>query len=128
MKKSIVILIAAILGMMSLSSCSTMLPSRFESFSQGVENNADNYSLRKWEKKSEKFKELCAEYKENFTTYTAAERRKIDNSIVRYVKTAAKSGAVTITDAVGEVIDQIQNVVEDAKSLWAELGFKKKTK
>lgn len=128
MKKAIAILIAAILGMMSMSSCSTMLPSRFESFSQGVENNSDNYNLRKWERKNDKFKELCTEYKDNFTLYTASERRKIDNSIVKYVKTAAKSGAVTITDTVSEVIDQIQSIVEDAKSLWEELGFKKKTK
>lgn len=128
MKKTIVILIAAIIGMMSMSSCSTMLPSRFESFSQGVENNAENYNLRKWERKNEKFKDLCAEYKDNFTLYSASERRKIDNAIVKYVKAAAKTGAITITDTVGEVVNQLQNIVSDAKALWEELGFKKKNK
>lgn len=128
MKKTIVILIAAVIGLVSLSSCSTMLPERFESFSEGVENNAENYNLRKWERKNDKFKEMCAEYKENFTLYTLSDRRKIDNAIVKYVKAAAKTGAITITDTVSEVIEQIQGIVEDAKALWAELGFKKKSK
>lgn len=128
MKRTIVIIIAAIIGMMSLSSCSTMLPERFESFSESVENNAENYNLRKWERKNDKFKEMCAEYKENFTLYTLSDRRKIDNAIVKYVKAAAKTGAITITDTVSEVIEQIQGIVEDAKALWAELGFKKKNK
>lgn len=128
MKRILVILLAAVICAMSLSSCSTMLPSRFESFSETVEKNADNYNLRKWERKNDKFKEMCAEYKDNFTLYSASDRRKIDNSIVKYVKTAAKTGAITITDTVSEVIEQIQGIVEDAKALWEELGFKKKNK
>lgn len=114
--------------MMSMSSCSTMLPSRFETFSQNVENNGENYNLRKWEKKNDKFKGLCAEYKDNFALYSAADRRKIDNSIVKYVKAAAKTGAITVTDAVSEVIDQVKGIGEDARALWEELGFKKKNK
>lgn len=128
MKRTIIILIAAVTGLMSMSSCSTMLPSRFETFSQNVENNGENYNLRKWEKKNDKFKGLCAEYKENFALYSAADRRKIDNSIVKYVKAAAKTGAITVTDAVSEVIDQVKGIGEDARALWEELGFKKKNK
>ena len=128
MKRTIIILIAAVTGMMSMSSCSTMLPSRFETFSQNVENNGENYNLRKWEKKNDKFKGLCAEYKDNFALYSAADRRKIDNSIVKYVKAAAKTGAITVTDAVSEVIDQVKGIGEDARALWEELGFKKKNK
>lgn len=128
MKRTIIILIAAVTGLMSMSSCSTMLPSRFETFSQNVENNGENYNLRKWEKKNDKFKGLCAEYKDNFALYSAADRRKIDNSIVKYVKAAAKTGAITVTDAVSEVIDQVKGIGEDARALWEELGFKKKNK
>lgn len=126
MKRTLIILFVAVISLMSLSSCSTMLPERFTSFSESVENNADNYNLRKWERKNDKFKEMCAEYKENFTLYSASERRKIDNAIVKYVKAAAKTGVITVTDTVSEVIEQIQSIVEDAKALWAELGFKKK--
>lgn len=128
MKRTIIILIAAVTGLMSMSSCSTMLPSRFETFSQNVEDNGENYNLRKWEKKNDKFKGLCAEYKDNFALYSAADRRKIDNSIVKYVKAAAKTGAITVTDAVSEVIDQVKGIGEDARALWEELGFKKKNK
>lgn len=128
MKRTIVIIIAAIISMMSFSSCSTMLPERFEAFSEGVADNGENYNLRKWERKNEKFKDMCAEYKENFTLYSSSERRKIDNAIVKYVKAAAKTGAITITDAVSEVIEQIQGIVEEAKELWTELGFKRKSK
>lgn len=127
MRRTITILIAALIGVMSLSSCSTMLPSRFEAFSEGVENNAENYNLRKWERKNDKFKDLCAEYKENFTLYSVSDRRKIDNAIVKYIKAAGKTGVITVTDAVSEVMEQIQSIAKDAKSLWEELGFKKKT-
>lgn len=126
MKRILIIIVAAMVGIMSLSSCATMLPSRFEAFSEGVENNAENYNLRKWERKNEKFERLCAEYRDNYSLYTLAERRKIDNSIVKYVKTAARSGVVTITNAVSGVIEQFQSIVSDAKALWEELGFKKK--
>ena len=128
MKRTIIILFAAVIGMMSLSSCSSMLPSRFETFSENVENNGENYNLRKWEKKNDKFKDMCAEYKNNFALYSATDRRKINNSIVKYVKAAARTGAITVTDAVSEVIDQVKGISEDAKALWEELGFKKKSK
>lgn len=128
MKRIIITIIAAVIGMMALSSCSTMLPSRFESFSNNVENNCEDYNLRQWERKNDKFKEMCAEYKENFSLYSISDRRKIDNSIVKYLKSAAKTGAITVTDAVSEVIEQIKGICEDAKALWEELGFKKKDK
>ncbi|MDO5443228.1 MAG: hypothetical protein Q4G10_06110, partial [Bacteroidia bacterium] len=63
---------------------------------------------------------------DNFTLYSGTQRRKINNSIASYVKTAAKSGVVTVTDAITGLTDQISNLVDGAKALFEELGLKKK--
>lgn len=112
--------------MMSLSSCATMLPSRFDTFANNVETNSDNYNLRKWERKNAKFLNLCEQYKDNFALYSGPQRRKIHNSIATYVKTAAKSGVITVTDTVSEVTESIGNLVDEAKALFEELGLRKK--
>lgn len=126
MKRITIILLTSVICMMSLSSCATMLPSRFEAFSDGVENHADNYNLRKWEKKNAKFMDLCDEYKDNFTMYSPSQRRKINSSISKYVKTAAKSGVTTATDLINDAVESVSNMLDDAKALFEELGRKKK--
>lgn len=126
MKRTVLLLLIAVIGIMSLSSCATTLPTRFDSFASSVESNSDNYSLRKWERKNAKFISLCEQYKDNFTLYSGPQRRKINNSIATYVKSAAKSGVVTVTDAVTGLADQISNLMDGAKALFEELGLKKK--
>lgn len=126
MKRTGLLLLTAVICIMSLSSCATTLPTRFDAFATGVENNSENYSLRKWERKNAKFINLCEQYKDNFTLYSGPQRRKINNSIATYAKSAAKSGVVTVTDVVSEITDQISNIVDGAKALFEELGLKKK--
>ena len=126
MKRFILLITVAVIGAMSLSSCATMLPTRFETFANNVENNSDNYNLRKWERKNAKFLSLCEQYKDNFTLYSGPQRRKIHSSMATYAKTAAKSGVITVTDVVSDITDQIGGLVEDAKTLFEELGLKKK--
>ena len=58
--------------------------------------------------------------------YSGPQRRKIHNSIATYVKTAAKSGVITVTDTVSEVTESIGNLVDEAKALFEELGLRKK--
>lgn len=127
MKRTAIFFIALVVCMMSLSSCATMLPQRFETFSNNVENNSENYNLRKWERKNAKFLSLCEQYKDNFALYSGPQRRKIHSSMATYVKSAAKSGAVTITDALSDITEQIGGLVEDAKALFEEIGLKKKS-
>ena len=55
MKRTCLLLLTAVICIMSLSSCATTLPTRFDAFATGVENNSENYSLRKWERKNAKF-------------------------------------------------------------------------
>lgn len=126
MKRSALKILCIMFAVMCLSSCATMLPSRFESFSSNVENNSDNYNLRKWERKNKKFLNLCEQYKDNFTLYSGPQRRNINNSIATYVKSAAKSGVITVTDALSDIAGQLSGLVEEAKGLFEELGLKKK--
>lgn len=126
MKESGLKLLIIMVAVMSLSSCATMLPSRFESFASNVENNSDNYNLRKWERKNHKFINLCEQYKDNFALYSGPQRRKIHSSMATYVKSAAKSGVITVTDALGDITGQISDLVDEAKVLFEELGLKKK--
>lgn len=123
----ILLLATAVVCMMGLSSCATMLPQRFDTFATNVENNSENYNLRKWERKNAKFLTLCDQYKDNFALYSGPQRRKIHNSMATYVKSAAKSGVITVTDTVSEIAEQVGNMVEEAKVLFEELGLKKKT-
>lgn len=126
MKRIIILLLTAVIGALSLSSCSTMLPSRFETFSSNVENNGDNYTLRKWERKNQKFGKLCGEYKSNFLRYSANDRHRINSSVASYVKSAAKSGVTTVTDAVTEITGQFNDLVDEARELLENLGLGKK--
>ena len=126
MKRFIILLLTAVIGALSLSSCATMLPSRFETFSSNVENNSDNYTLRKWERKNQKFGRLCGEYKDNFVRYSASDRHRINSSMASYVKSAAKSGVTTVTDAVTELTGQFNDLINEAKELFDNLGIGKK--
>lgn len=126
MKKIARLLLIAIVAMLSFSSCASMLPARFDSLATNVEKHGDNYTLRQWERKNDKFKGLCQEYKENFPKYTRTQRSRIHNSMATYVKSAAKTGAITVADAVSEISNQITEMVEDAKVLFESLGLGKK--
>lgn len=126
MRRIALLFITLVVCMMSLSSCATMLPSRFDTFATNVENNSENYNLRKWERKNAKFLSLCEQYKNNFALYSGPQRRKIHSSMATYVKSAAKSGVITVNDAISEITEGIGNMVEDAKVLFEELGLKKK--
>lgn len=126
MKRTARLLLIAIVAMLSLSSCASMLPARFDSLATNVERNGENYTLRKWEKKNAKFKGLCQEYKENFPKYTRSERRRIHSSMATYVKSAAKTGATTVADTVTEITSQITDMVEEAKAMFESLGLGRK--
>ena len=126
MKRTCILLLTAVIGIMSLSSCATMLPTRFETFANNVENNSENYNLRKWERKNQKFLNMCEQYKDNFSLYSGPQRRKIHNSMATYAKSAAKSGVITVTDVVSDITEQIGGLVEDARTIFEELGLKKK--
>lgn len=125
MKRNIRLIIVAIITMMSLSSCASMLPARFDALATNVERHGDNYTIHQWERKNDKFKALCHEYKEHFTEYTRSERSRIHNSMATYVKSAAKSGVVTVADTVTEIANQISELFEDAKAFFQSLGFGK---
>jgi len=118
----------AIVVAMSLSSCAASLPTRFEMFASNVEKHADNYSPKTWERKNEKFKSLCNEYKENYKQYSTNERRSIHNSMATYVKAAGRSGINTIIDVVSDLTTQISTFVEDAKAFFEGLGLGRKGK
>lgn len=124
MKKFIILLIAVF----TLSSCATMLPARFETFSNNVEKHADNYTIRKWQRKNDRFKSMCYEYKANYVRYTRAQRRKINESMVSYAKSAARAGVLNVADTVSEITESIGSIVEDAKALFEEIGIGKNRK
>ena len=124
MKRTLILILTVVIAALSLSSCSTMLPARFETFANSVENNSDSYTLRKWERKNDKFKSLCNEYKSNFTRYSAADRRKIHSAMATYVKAASKSGIVTVTDAVSDIAGEVSSLIDEAKTFFSNLGLK----
>lgn len=126
MRRKLTLIICAVLSAIALSSCAPSLPARFDTFATNVEKRSDSYSLKTWERKNEKFKKLCDEYKQNYKSYSSAERRSIHNSMATYAKTAAKSGVIAIGDAVEEIAEQISSMIEDAKSLFESLGLGKK--
>jgi len=114
----------AIIAVSALSSCASTLPARFDSFATNVERRADNYSLKDWERKNDKFQNLCAEYKENYKMYTTSEKRRIYESMATYVKAAGKSGVIAVSDTVSAITEQITSFISDAKEFLETLGIK----
>lgn len=128
MRRKLTLIICAVLTALALSSCASTLPARFNSFANTVERRADTYTPKQWERKNDRFVSLCNEYKENFKTYSASDRRTIHNSMAKYAKSAAKSGVITIVDIVDEITQQITSLVDDAKALFESLGIGSKKK
>ncbi|MCQ2147734.1 MAG: hypothetical protein MJZ16_09490 [Bacteroidales bacterium] len=124
MRRIITLLLTAIIAVSALSSCASTLPARFDSFATTVERRADNYSLKDWQRKNDKFKDLCAEYKDNHRMYTTSEKRRIYESMATYVKAAGKSGVIAVTDTVSAIGEQITSFIADAKEFFESLGIR----
>jgi molecular chaperone DnaK (HSP70) len=108
MKKMLILLAFAAL-LFGLLSCSSTLPLRFERFVGNVEKKASQYSEKDWEKVSEKFETLLAEYDKAYDNLSRDERERIDKAIGRYHALVLKSGFNQIKDAFNKAMNELES-------------------
>ena len=114
-----------IIASMTLFSCKSMLPARFDAFVASVEKNCASYSQDDWAKANDKFEKLFNEYKENRTSFNSEEQKQINAAIAKYAKLVAKSGIDEIKGIVNDITSQLPGLIEDAKSILKDLGITK---
>lgn len=114
-----------IIASMTLFSCKSMLPARFDAFVASVEKNCASYSQDDWTKANDKFEKLFNEYKENRTSFNSEEQKQINAAIAKYAKLVAKSGIDEIKGIVNDITSQLPGLIEDAKSILKDLGITK---
>lgn len=122
MKKILFYILTAATICISVSSCTSTLPGRFERFVNSVERNYENFSEDDWNEANAKFEKLFDEYKENRSSFNSEEKSKINSALARYAKVVAKSGIQSIGETFDEIASQIPGIIEDAKSFFHELG------
>ena len=122
MKKILFYLLTAATICVSVSSCTSALPGRFERFVNSVERNYENFSEDDWNEANAKFEKLFDEYKENRSSFNSEEKSRINSALARYAKVVAKSGIQSIGETFDEIASQIPGIIEDAKSFFHELG------
>lgn len=122
MKKTVLLLVVALLSAALFTSCKNTLPSRFESFVSSVENHSASYSPEDWTKANDRFNKLFQEYKDNRSSLYSEQKRRINSAIVRYSKEVAKSGIRDVKSALEDILEQLPSLIDEAKSFLKELG------
>lgn len=110
-----------------MSSCVSSLPDRFDSFINSIEKESVSYSEKDWAKANEKFEKLFNEYKENRSSFSYEEKKRINTSIARYAKIVAKSNINVIIDSAREVYEQLPILMDGLKSFFQELSLETKS-
>lgn len=122
MKKTVLLLVVALISAALFTSCKNTLPSRFESFVSSVENHSASYSPEDWTKANDRFNKLFQEYKDNRSSLNSEQKRRINSAIVRYSKEVAKSGIRDVKSALEDILEQLPSLIDEAKSFLKELG------
>ncbi len=109
-RHSLAILFAAII--LAVGCATTVsLPDRLDNFVEKTEKEYKNYSKEDWERVQAEYDVLVAEMKENYDSYTTAEKVRTMKAMGRYSSMVLSSEIGSATDALGEVLEQIPETI-----------------
>jgi len=123
MKRIILLIFTAVVACAIISSCTSTLPGRFNSFVSSVEKHYESYSEDDWNKANDKFEKLFDEYKENMSSFNSEEKKEINSALVRYAKVVAKSSYGKVKGTIEEISTYVPGIIDGAKSLLKGLGI-----
>ena len=90
------------------------LPERFDSFVEKTENEFKDYTEADWEKSRQEYEGFVQEIKDNYDSYSTSEKVKMAEAIGRYNSILIQNGVGSATESIGDLIDQIPDVINDA--------------
>lgn len=123
MKRIILLIFTAIAACIIISSCTSTLPGRFDSFVTSVEKHYESFSEDDWNKANDKFEKLFDEYKENMSSFNSEQKKEINSALARYAKVVAKSGYNKVMDTLEEISSYVPGIIDGAKSFLKSLGI-----
>ena len=101
---------AAVAAVLLLLSATVTLSTRMTRFVERVEKNSAEWTYKEWDDSRVQYRKLLNEYKENYDSYTPAERDAINRAIGRY-------NGLYIKFTIGEAGEKIHKVGERIPSL-----------
>ena len=114
MDKSKVLAFIAALAIFVGCASTKSLPERFDSFVEKTENEFKDYTEADWEKSRQEYEGFVQEIKDNYDSYSTSEKVKMAEAIGRYNSILIQNGVGSATESIGDLIDQIPDVINDA--------------
>ena len=114
MDKSKVFAFIAALAIFVGCASTKSLPERFDSFVEKTENEFKDYTEADWEKSRQEYDGFVQEIKDNYDSYSTSEKVKMAEAIGRYNSILIQNGVGSATESIGDLIDQIPDVINDA--------------
>ena len=114
MNKSKVFAFIAALAIFVGCASTKSLPERFDSFVEKTENEFKDYTEADWEKSRQEYEGFVQEIKDNYDSYSTSEKVKMAEAIGRYNSILIQNGVGSATESIGDLIDQIPDVINDA--------------
>lgn len=114
MDKSKVFALIAALAIFVGCASTKSLPERFDSFVEKTENEFKDYTEADWEKSRQEYEGFVQEIKDNYDSYSTSEKVKMAEAIGRYNSILIQNGVGSATESIGDLIDQIPEVINDA--------------
>lgn len=114
MDKSKVFAFIAALAIFVGCASTKSLPERFDSFVEKTENEFKDYTEADWEKSRQEYEGFVQEIKDNYDSYSTSEKVKMAETIGRYNSILIQNGVGSATESIGDLIDQIPDVINDA--------------
>lgn len=114
MDKSKVFAFIAALAIFVGCASTKSLPERFDSFVEKTENEFKDYTEADWEKSRQEYEGFVQEIKDNYDSYSTSEKVKMAEAIGRYNSILIQNGVGSASESIGDLIDQIPEVINDA--------------
>lgn len=114
MDKSKVFAFIAALAIFVGCASTKSLPERFDSFVEKTENEFKDYTEADWEKSRQEYEGFVQEIKDNYDSYSTSEKVKMAEAIGRYNSILIQNGVGSASESLGDLIDQIPDVINDA--------------
>ena len=113
MKKSTILAIFAALLFAAGCATAVSLPDRLDKFVEKTEKEYKNYTEKDWEKSREEYDALVAEMKENYDSYSTAEKVRTMQAMGRYGTMVLGSEISGASESIGDVLEQIPETIND---------------
>lgn len=110
--KRILFILAAI---MLVSACNATLPGRITRLANKVESKGANFSTSQWEKTNAKFQKLLDEYIDNYSDFTASQKKEINKALLKYGKAALKAGFTNVTSIISSALEGLPSTLEELR-------------